>query len=69
MLMAEAADRAQWSHTSHILATLKNANPFYGGESVAPASMNPYMASEQAEIEKSCRVTLKGSDIALRYGR
>ena len=69
MLMAEAADRAQWNHTSYILATLINANPFFTGQPVMPAAMNPYTAAEQAEVQKQCRVMLKGSDIALRYGR
>lgn len=67
--MAEAADRVQWNHTSYIAAMLFNANPLYGGELVMPASLNPYSAEDQAEIQKQCRVMLKGSDIALRYGR
>jgi hypothetical protein len=40
--MAEGRRREEWAHTSHVLATLVNANPFRKGTPLRPSDFDPF---------------------------
>lgn len=46
--MAEAADRANWKHTSQVLAAIVNSNPYRKGKAATPSDFDPYASLDQA---------------------
>lgn len=40
--MAEGRRKEAWTHTSLLLATLINGNPYIDGDPVSPDDLNPY---------------------------
>lgn len=49
--MAEARGRDNWQHTSVIVATLVNSNPFRKGKPATPSEFDPYAVKAKAKAK------------------
>jgi hypothetical protein len=66
--MDEARGRDEWNRFSVLLATIINSNPFRSGTAIRAEDLNPYQSEGGGKSERATMVTIKGSEIAIRYG-